>query len=310
MLTIFALPRAFRGHNGVIQTNAIQSWTMLQLAYEIMLFGDDEGTAEVATKFGLWHLPDIERNEYGTPLVSHLFHTAQSLAGHEFICYVNADIILMSDFVKAVHQIQERPSLVIGRRWDLHLEDPLDYSNPDWELQLRARLASEGELHGMSGIDYFIFPRGIYQDIPPFAIGRTAWDNWLIYRARTLGLPVINATEVVTIVHQNHDFAHITAINANGGRVARKGIEGSRNRQLLGGDYRAFALMDATHLLTSDGLKLAMSKRHLFYRLLRLPEIRPNWIPLAQIVRGLRSLYRIFGRVKHSLWKRSLQPEA
>lgn len=293
MLTIFALPRAFRGHTGVIQTNAIQSWTLLQPACEIMLFGDDEGTAEVAAKFGIRHVPDVERNEYGTPLVGHLFSTAQNLANHKLICYVNADIILMSDFVKAIRQIQGRPSLIIGRRWDLNLEEHLDFSNTDWETQLRSDIQVRGTLHGTTGIDYFVFPRGTYRDVPPFAIGRTAWDNWLTYKARALGLSVVDATEVVTIVHQNHDFSHINTVKANIGQVERKGIEGARNRELLGGVYCNFGLLDATHILTPTGLKptMTMSARYLVYRILRLPEMHPHLIPLVQIIKVLRYLY-------------------
>jgi hypothetical protein len=46
MLTIFAIPKPFRGHIGVIQRNAICSWLELRQACEIILLGDDEGTAE------------------------------------------------------------------------------------------------------------------------------------------------------------------------------------------------------------------------------------------------------------------------
>ncbi|MFC2007789.1 hypothetical protein ACFLVB_04255 [Chloroflexota bacterium] len=308
MLTIFALPRAFQGHNGIIQTNAIQSWTQLRPACEIILFGDDEGTAETAAKFGIRHVAEVERNEYGTPLVNSLFNAAQKLASHDCIGYVNADILLLSDFVNAIGQVQERTSLIIGRRWDLALREPLDFSNPDWEAQLRIRLAEEGSLHGLSGIDFFLFRRGTYYDIPPFAIGRTAWDNWLIYRARSSGLPVIDATEVATIIHQDHDFTHIAAIQANAGQVYRKGIEGIRNRELLGGNYYSFGLLDATYRLTPAGLKptMTMSLRYLLYRLLRLPEMHPHLIPLVQLIKGLRSLYYSL-RFRAAVMKRRLQ---
>jgi hypothetical protein len=293
MLTIFAIPKPFRGHDGVIQTNAIQSWTLLQPTCEIMLFGDEEGTAAVATKFGIRHIPDVERNKHGTPLVSSLFEAAQNLASHDSICYVNADIILMSDFVQAIRQVEKRPSLVIGRRWDLDVKETLDFNNENWETQLRVRLAREGKLHGLGGIDYFLFPRGTYRDIPSFAIGRYAWDNWLIYKVRSLGLPVIDATQMVTIVHQNHDYAHITSAKDNRGQLNGKGIESERNRELLGGIHHAYKLLDATYRLTPTGLKSTMtaSPRYLVHRVIRLPEMHPYWIPLVQIIKGLRSLY-------------------
>ncbi len=67
MLTLFAIPKAFRGHINTIQRNAIKSWTLLNPKPEIILLGDDEGTAEVAQEFGLIHIPEVDRNEYGTP---------------------------------------------------------------------------------------------------------------------------------------------------------------------------------------------------------------------------------------------------
>ena len=63
MLTIFAIPKAFKGHVDIIQRNALKSWTLLQPQCEIILCGDDPGVAEVAGDFGAEHLPDIERNK-------------------------------------------------------------------------------------------------------------------------------------------------------------------------------------------------------------------------------------------------------
>ena len=85
MLTIFTIPKAFQGHAGVIQTNAIQSWLKLRPECEIILLGDDEGTAEVAAKFGVRHIPKVERNEYGTPLVSSIFSLAQDIAKYQLM---------------------------------------------------------------------------------------------------------------------------------------------------------------------------------------------------------------------------------
>jgi len=294
MFTIFALPKPFRGLNEIIQTNAIQSWKKLNIPCEIILFGDEEGTAEFAEACGIRHVPEIARNEYGTPLVHALFKAAQEMAQYGVICYINSDIILTGDFFKAIKLANELPSLIIGRRWDLDITDYLNIDeDPDWEKQLHHHLNEEGTLHGLTGIDYFIFPKGTYRDIPPFAIGRTAWDNWLIYKARSSGLPVIDATHVVTIVHQNHDFNHINTAPAGSPQLRRKGIEGEYNRKLLGGVRYGFGLLDATHFLTPTGLKSTIPRdiKYLFYRVLRLPEMHHRMIPLAQLVKLLRWLY-------------------
>lgn len=257
MLTLFTIPKPFRGHIAVIQRNAIRSWTLLQPACEILLFGDDEGTAEVAAEFGLRHIPDVARSEYGTPLVNDLFEQAQQRATHDLLCYVNADILLMSDFMAAVRRIPFRRFLMAGRRWDLDLEQAWDFQ-PGWENRLREYTLRYGKLHPPVGIDYFVFTRGLWEDIPPFAIGRTAWDNWLIYEARARGAPLIDATRAVMAVHQNHDYAHVPG----GFEEAWKGPEAERNRALMGDFDHLYTLTDATWFLTPRWLLPALTKEH------------------------------------------------
>ena len=43
-VTIFAIPKTFEGHIGIIQRNAIRSWAQLA-GIEILLLGDEPGTA-------------------------------------------------------------------------------------------------------------------------------------------------------------------------------------------------------------------------------------------------------------------------
>lgn len=117
MLTIFTVPRAFRGEFAVIQNNAIQSWLSLQPKPEIILLGDEAGTADAASRFGVRHIAGVECNEYGTPLVSSLFSLAQAAASHQLMCYVNADIILLNDFSTAISRNQPRPGAIVSGHW-------------------------------------------------------------------------------------------------------------------------------------------------------------------------------------------------
>ena len=82
MLTIFGIPKPFEGHFGVIQRNAIQSWTRLSPRCQVLLFGDESGTAEVAAEVGAQHIPKVERNEFGTPLLNSVFGQAEKAATH------------------------------------------------------------------------------------------------------------------------------------------------------------------------------------------------------------------------------------
>ena len=273
MLTLFAIPKPFRGHIGIIQRNAIRSWTLLRPSPEIILFGDDEGTAEAANELGVRYVAHVARNEYGTPLVNDLFSQAQALSTHPLLCYVNADIILLNDFISAVQRASKKQSfLMVGQRWDLEMNGGLDFNDPNWKSRLRGAVAERGVPHGPTGIDYLAFRRGLYTDIPPFAIGRSVWDNWLVYRARDRGAVVIDATPVVMAIHQNHDFSH----HPQGQIGLRTGPEKDRNMELAVSRSHRFTLDDATWVLGKRTLRPAVGYRHLRRRLQTLPILFPQ----------------------------------
>jgi len=257
MMTLFALPKPFQGHINVIQRNAITSWTRLSPKPEIILFGDEEGTAQIAQDFRLRHVPDLLCNEYGTPLLDDLFRKAQSLATCGILCYVNADILLFGDFVKAVTQAARwrHRFLMVGQRMNLDLPQLQDFDSPQCEVRLRRLALDKGIYGGVGGIDYFVFTPGLYPSIPPLAVGRMAWDNWLIWSARSSKAPVIDATSVVLIIHQNHSYSHHTQGEAG----AKNGEEAMKNRKLVGAK-RLYTLDDATFKFTPKGIKWDVSR--------------------------------------------------
>ena len=250
MLTIFAIPKAFRGHIGVIQRNAIESWTRLQPRPEIILLGNDEGTAEVARELGLRHLPEVAASDHGTPLLSDLFRQAEAAAGSPCMCYVNADIILVSDFLRAAETVHRKfpKSLLISKRINMEITEMLNF-DARWEETLKRRASATGRDGDYTAIDVFVFPKGMYERIPDFAIGRLWFDHWLIKAMRQQDLPVVDASLVAPVFHQNHDYAHV----AGGKEQVWRGLEAERNFQLYGGVEHAYTLLDVTHELTPDG---------------------------------------------------------
>jgi hypothetical protein len=300
MLTIFTVPKPFRGHIGIIQRNAVRSWLLLRPACEIILLGNDCGTKEVAEEFGIQNIPDIARNEYGTPLVSSAFQLAENAARHTLLCYINADIILFDDFMEAVKSVarRKRRFLMVGQRWDLEVTDPLDFSE-GWQLELREKILNSADMHPPTGIDYFVFPRGAIRKIPPFALGRTVWDNWLLYRARSRGVPLIDATQAVMAVHQNHDYSHLR----NGVDEAWTGVEAQRNLSLAGGYEHVYTLQDATLLLTGDGLVPAHPLHPQRGRLSTLTE--GLQAKSRRILSMLSRVFRAIWGLRHRLSRRS-----
>jgi hypothetical protein len=259
-LTIFAIPKPFRGHIDVIQRNAIASWTRLAPRPEVILLGDEDGTDLAARDLDVIHHPGGARNEFGTPLLDDFFARGERAASAPVLAYVNADIMLTADFMAALERVRtafER-FLMVGRRWDLDLDAPWDFSVPGWPQALVDRARRTHVLRPPTFIDYFVFTRGFSEGLLPLAIGRGYWDNYLVWRAHSRGAAVVDATRVVTAVHQNHDYAHnvsSAAKNVAGAPNSWAGSEAVRNRDLVGGWWHRYTIEDATHRLTPAGLE-------------------------------------------------------
>ena len=248
-LTLLSTPKAFRGLFEVIQANAITSWTRIQPRPDVILFGDDEGTAEICDRLGLRHVPDVACNEHGTPLLSDMFLRGQELATTPLVCWTNADVMFTSALGDAADIVLQRPgsSYVVGRRTDIDQDRHLDFG-AGWERELVGRAAATGELKPANWIDWFMFTRGLFAELPPFAIGRPGYDPWLIWKAADLGATVIDATAYVPAIHQRHDYSHVGTR-----RAVFRGVEAQANAAIVD-DWRHYHSIDYSTLrLQVDG---------------------------------------------------------
>jgi hypothetical protein len=301
MLTIFSIPKAFIGHIEIIQKNAIQSWLSSACDCEVILCGDDKGTAEAAGRFGVYHLKNINRNSYGTPLLNSAFKQVQQIAKHKIICYINADIILLSNIEKAINQVPFNKFLMAGQRWDLDIKKPINFIEKNWKIILKREINKRGVLHPPYGSDYFIFPKGTIEHFPDFAVGRPGWDNWFIYHARSSGLPVIDATRAITIIHQNHDYRHVPERQG----LKWQGPEAFENRLLSGGTQKRFDLLDVKWILKPGGISRAHTVPHLKRIIIAWPILHLKKYPRLQDI--MYRLIILLCKVASSLLHRTKQ---
>ena len=274
LLTLFSAPKPFTDpHIAMIQRTAIKSWTLLP-DVEVILLGEEEGLPEAARELGVKHLPQVERNVSGIPLISSMVQLARENGSSDLLCIINADMILMPDFLEAAKQAVKWNDkfVLLSQRWDYDIPAALDFAE-GWESRLRQSVRKQNQLHRPAGSDFFLFPKDCYQDIPNFTIGRAGWDNWMIYQARMQDWPVIDCTPSVMIIHQNHDYSHLP-----GGKSHYDHPDTDENIRLAGGQANIrYTILDSTHRLANGTLarpqmsalrfqrKLELSLRKIFF---------------------------------------------
>ena len=286
MITFFTTAKPFLDHNGIIQRNALKSWLLLDRDVEIILFGDEAGAAEIAQELGLRHEPVVQRNAFGTIRIDSMFARAQELARHDVVCYSNCDIIFLPDFCTAIQRIKSVHSqfLAMGRRWNMDITSPIDFSVSNWQEDLKRKTLRAKGQQSKWFIDYFVFSRGFFEnDIPPLAVGRIYWDNWVVWRACHSEKPVVNLSPVVIAVHQNHDYRH----HPQGREGVYGGEEAARNLELAGGLNHLGTISDAMLVLGPKRLRRSSK----YYRHFLVYQVwSPVWFAALDLTRPVRTI--------------------
>ena len=260
MLTLFTTAKPFIGHSAIIQQNALKSWTLLHPNVEVILFGDDAGAAETARELRLRYEPYVGRSKHGSKRLDYMFSTARAIARNDILCYVNCDIILMDDFLRALKGVREKHSrfLMVGRRWDIEMPEPWDFLQASWRSRLQGVALMRGVQRSEEWIDYFAFSKGLYgASVPPMVVGRVHWDQWLVWKALHSKAPVVDASRSVIAVHQNHDYSY----HPNGRAGVWHGIEADENYRLAGNGRHLRRISDATEVMHAARIRSNAGRR-------------------------------------------------
>lgn len=251
MLTFFTTAKSFTEHSRIIQCNALKSWKLTHPDVEVIIFGDEQGVAEVCAEMQLRHVPHVERHESGMKYLSYLFARAQEIARHNYLCYSNCDIIQLPQFRLAFEKVLawKKRFLMVGRRWDTDVSHLIDFQSPDWPQHLHGLATTTGFHQSQDFIDFFVFPRELYDEVPPLVVGRSYWDHWLVWKALSLGVPVVDCSRFLPAVHQNHGYAY----HPQGKQGTNEDALAQRNMQLCANGKHLRSMHDATHAMTRTG---------------------------------------------------------
>ena len=210
MISIFTCPKPFEGNIKILQENAIRSWKEECPNSEILLVADEKGIFATSIQFGIRHVQNVQKNEFGFLILDSLFKRAEQEARGEIMGFISTDCMLIGNLENIIKIVKEKfhDFLLVGVRYDSNISEKLPDSNWRefvfknkglWHPIARRKI---GKAFG--GTDLFVFPKGLLANTPPFAIGVSHWDGWIPYDIKKRKIPMIDISESVTVVHQKH----------------------------------------------------------------------------------------------------------
>lgn len=281
-MTFITTFKPFKPPFDTIQLNALRSWLRFCPPCEIVVIGAEEGVEEAIGDMPyVTTVSTVKRSASGAPLLDDFIRTGELLAKHELICLVNGDIIIADDILRVVKIVKKRFNnrfLLTCRRYNTIITELI---NSNWHEKiklLRDQIRTAYLGRKPRGTDLFVFGKGLFDEIPPFAIGRLVHARWFIYKGLSMGIPVIDATDVLTVIHQQHSYAHITEPSVQNaflkGKAGYDAVVLSRDYMhnlTVGGVAAYFSEDDCNYILTRQGLSRRNDIKFLLRKLLKTP---------------------------------------
>jgi hypothetical protein len=171
-------------------------------------------------------------------------------------------MVLFKDFLEGFQKARgwKKRFLMVAQRWDTDVTELIDFTDKDWAKNLHHLALTSGELQIPAYVDFFLFPKGLYDSVPPLVIGYSYWDHWMVWRALSAGCPVVDASPFIVPVHQNH--AYNTAPERTKGSLTD--ATAMRNFGLGGNGKHLRTILDSTHRITRSGQVRRTPLRRLF----------------------------------------------
>eukprot|EP01010_Urceolus_cornutus_P003651 NODE_522_length_1576_cov_278.886706_g398_i0.p1 GENE.NODE_522_length_1576_cov_278.886706_g398_i0~~NODE_522_length_1576_cov_278.886706_g398_i0.p1 ORF type:complete len:398 (+),score=70.04 NODE_522_length_1576_cov_278.886706_g398_i0:101-1294(+) len=268
-LTFFTTPKAcVTPQIATIQRNALRSWAALRPKPTLVVFGDEKGARALAAFVSALHVPNVDRHRphgvssenstLGPPLLGPLFRRAAQVAPADVYVFLNCDILLPQMTIVALSSafFHFERFLMVLQRFRMNVVENLTFdAEQKWQRNLLRDCMNVSAQHDIlrqhrscildqaNAIDFFAFTANFFTDqLPDFIIGRPVYDNWLLSHALKSGGMVVDATNIVLAIHQNHDYSHVPE-----GSDYWATAEGAHNRE-LGLQYGGWSRGDVLHV--------------------------------------------------------------
>lgn len=193
-----------------INNRTLFNWKSLPYV-KLVVFTNSTVVKYYSEQAGFEVLPIIKEAS-GAPVLPAMFVTVMKKFASEFYAFANGDILFTGSLVDTLEHIhcnleqsrRQNGLLVVGRRYNIPAQLVSDEVATSWE-QLDY-ISKSGSLFQADAEDYFITDKSYpWHDFLPVAIGRRAYDNWVVAYSRYHNITVIDASESIQCLHQTLD---------------------------------------------------------------------------------------------------------
>lgn len=190
-----------------VNNNTLFNWKMLPNV-NLIVFSNSKEVKYYSKRAGFTVLPIMVVAE-GVPVLPAMFTAATNQFKSEFYGFANGDILFTRTLVDTLEHIlcnleessRRRGVLIVGRRYNVPASRVTDEVATSWNRL--DRLSRTSSLFQADAEDYFITDKAYPWDtFLPVAIGRRAYDNWVVAFSRYSNITVIDASESILCLHQ------------------------------------------------------------------------------------------------------------
>lgn len=217
LISLITAFKKFKLSYSRIQHSALYSWRANNI--EIFTPENEIGIKDACKNYSnVKIIPDVKRaRELGfpnqSPIVRDMIAKTLPLINTPMIALINSDIIILPDFAEKIERILKKYGFdiyMVGTRYDIKLNSLVDSEESYKQVLKKDRKMYDESTSSDIFITSKFLWRKIIHEMPEFILGRYGWDNWLHMIAEIKGFRKYNCTEVLTTLHCEHDYTHIT----------------------------------------------------------------------------------------------------
>jgi len=186
-----------------MQLNSLRSWIALEHEKEIYVFNRDDSVKDMCKNIDVKLVEDYESSPHSDiPTWRAMRNFAHSIStDDDIIIWVNSDVMFDESLIETIRQVLQNKIenfVLVGQKYD--------WSN-FYKLDNEFKIGSLSPLvkHGEYAIDYFIFKKNLFENVPGFFIARQKFDNYLLSKAINEYF-TIDCTNTLLCVHHRHDY--------------------------------------------------------------------------------------------------------